>query len=244
MSRRGPQGQTYQRNASQCPAYNSTVPPARSGFSFGLDRSDPTPACVQLERQVRTAVADGTLAPGERLPSVRRAAHDLALSTSTVARAYAALVREGVLASRPGGGSAVASRERLDQPALVRQRRERIRALARQITVRALALGVGPAEAIAAVEREFAERGQPRTAQHTEQLPSSMEAELLSARNQLQGVVSAIRCGEVIAEITFELHPKSEAVAVVTVQSLRRLGLRVGTPLFAHVKATEITLGR
>jgi DNA-binding transcriptional regulator YhcF (GntR family) len=111
------------------------------GFRLRLEPTDRTPAYIQFERQVRTAVADGSLKQDERLPSVRRTAQELRVSTSTVARAYAALARAGVLASRPGGGSAVASRERLDQPGLRRQRRERIRPLARQITVRAMALG-------------------------------------------------------------------------------------------------------
>ena len=73
-----------------------------------LHQDDPAPVYVQIERRIRMGVADGTLRPGEHLPSVRYLAKKLGLSPNTVGRAYADLSREGVIKGRRGripGGS-------------------------------------------------------------------------------------------------------------------------------------------
>src|SRR5438270_12071740 len=126
-----------------------------------LHRDDPAPVYVQIERRIRLGVADGTLQPGDHLPSVRDLARALGLSPNTVGRAYADLSREGVIMARAGGGSEIAARERLDQPALQRGRRERLRVLARQTAVRGLALGLEPDEIADAVRLELAAHGRP-----------------------------------------------------------------------------------
>src|ERR1700738_523123 len=97
-----------------------------------LREGDPAPVYVQIERRIRMGVADGTLQPGDHLPSVRDLARRLGLSPNTVGRAYADLSREGVITARAGGGSEIGARDRLDQPALLRTRMERLRVLARQ----------------------------------------------------------------------------------------------------------------
>src|SRR5207244_4027760 len=68
-----------------------------------LHRDDPAPVYVQIERRIRMGVADGTLQPGDHLPSVRDLARQLGLSPNTVGRAYAELSREGVIMARAGG---------------------------------------------------------------------------------------------------------------------------------------------
>ena len=226
------------------PASAMPKPGARQPFALRLEPDDPAPAYVQLERQVRIAVADGVLRPGDRLLSVRAAAAQLGLATNTVGRAYADLAREGVLVTRPGGGSSVATFDALDQPSLARQRRERVEALARQITVRALSLGLAPAEVLQAVAREFAQRGRPVEAGTQIVAPVDDEPALLSARNQIRGTIVDIRGGEQIVEVRFSVRDGTEVVAVVTRSSLERLGLQVDKPLVAHIKATEITLSR
>src|ERR1700686_3803596 len=80
-----------------------------------LRDDDPAPVYIQIERRIRMGVADGTLQPGDHLPSVRGLARQLNLSPNTVGRAYANLSREGVITARAGGGSEIATRERLDQ---------------------------------------------------------------------------------------------------------------------------------
>ncbi|MDZ4658302.1 MAG: GntR family transcriptional regulator [Bythopirellula sp.] len=80
----------------------------------------------QIVRQVKFAVADGTLTTGELVPSVRELAKELAINPNTVARAYRQLQDEGVLAAVRGTGLAVESGARrgcqADRKRLIRQR--------------------------------------------------------------------------------------------------------------------------
>ncbi len=57
---------------------------------------------------IRQRIAARSLAPGDRLPSIRSLAKTLHMSTSTVVEAYERLVAEGVIRSRPGSGFYVA----------------------------------------------------------------------------------------------------------------------------------------
>ena len=80
----------------------------------------------QIARQVKFAVADGTLAAGEMVPSVRELAKELAINPNTVARAYRQLQDEGVLAAVRGTGLAVEGNSRracqADRKRLIRER--------------------------------------------------------------------------------------------------------------------------
>lgn len=71
----------------------------------------------QLRRQVAEQVADGTLAAGEHLPTVRGLAAELGLATNTVAKAYRALETDGVVETRGRAGTFVASRRMDDETA-------------------------------------------------------------------------------------------------------------------------------
>lgn len=208
-----------------------------------LHQDDPAPVYVQIERRIRVGVADGTLQPGDHLPSVRDLARQLGLSPNTVGRAYADLSREGVIMARAGGGSVIAARERLDQPGLQRTRVERLRVLARQTAVRGLALGLGPDEIAEAVRAELAARGRPVSGQSVSETLGEQEAPLLSARNRLRGRIASIRAGELLAEVTIELREGQQVVAAVTRSSVDRLGLELGGRASIYVKATELTLG-
>jgi molybdopterin-binding protein len=66
----------------------------------------------------------------------------------------------------------------------------------------------------------------------------------LTARNQINGVVAAIHCDGLMAEVTLRLADGQEIVSVVTSSSVRRLGLTVGTHAAAIIKATEVMLHR
>ncbi len=72
----------------------------------------------QIYRQLRDAVVDGRLRPGEQLPPTRELAQHLAVSRNTVAGAYDRLTAEGFLAARMGAGTYVSS-----QPAVRPARR-------------------------------------------------------------------------------------------------------------------------
>ena len=63
-----------------------------------------------------------------------------------------------------------------------------------------------------------------------------------SARNQLYGIVSRVKRGSVNDEITLALPGGQPIVAVVTHESTESLGLAVGAPAFALVKASWVML--
>src|SRR2546428_5584598 len=73
-----------------------------------LNPSSGVPVYLQLEAQVKQAVAAGALRMGEALPSTRKLAAELRINPNTVARAYQDLERDGVTRSVPGGGTFVA----------------------------------------------------------------------------------------------------------------------------------------
>lgn len=60
-----------------------------------IDLKSSIPAYRQIVDQVRRFCVEGTLVPGEPLPSVRRLAVDLGVHHNTVAEAYRALAQEG-----------------------------------------------------------------------------------------------------------------------------------------------------
>jgi Predicted transcriptional regulators len=77
-------------------------------MTFSIDAASATPPFEQLRVQVIEAVRAGELAPGTRLPTVRRLADDLGLAVNTVARAYRELEGDEVIVTRGRNGSFVA----------------------------------------------------------------------------------------------------------------------------------------
>ena len=63
-----------------------------------------------------------------------------------------------------------------------------------------------------------------------------------SARNQFPGTVSALNKGAVNAEVVLKLDDKSEIVAIITNESVANLGLAVGKPAYALIKASSVIL--
>jgi GntR family transcriptional regulator/MocR family aminotransferase len=61
----------------------------------------------QLHQRIREAIADGRLAPGERLPSTRSLAAQLNVARGTVDAAYGRLAGEGFIAGRGAAGTVV-----------------------------------------------------------------------------------------------------------------------------------------
>ncbi len=78
---------------------------------FHIDPSSGTPIYRQIADQVRQAVASGVLRPGDRLPSVRELALELAVNPNTIAKAYQELERDGVIETPRGRGSFIADRK-------------------------------------------------------------------------------------------------------------------------------------
>jgi DNA-binding transcriptional MocR family regulator len=62
---------------------------------------------AELVQSIESGVAEGSLQPGERLPSVRRLALEVGLSPVTVATGLAELRRRGVVVTEPRRGSRI-----------------------------------------------------------------------------------------------------------------------------------------
>ncbi len=76
---------------------------------FTVDPRSGVPLYLQLIEQITRAVALGSLASGEQLPTVKALALNLTINPNTVARVYRELERDGVIETSPGRGSFVRS---------------------------------------------------------------------------------------------------------------------------------------
>jgi len=114
-----------------------------------VNPSSGLPLYLQIQAQVKNAVAAGALKPGAALPSVRKLASELGINPNTVARAYLDLERDGVITAVPGGGTFVAD----GNPGLLKEERvRRLRPLARQVAVEGTQLRFSPEEIVELVE--------------------------------------------------------------------------------------------
>jgi GntR family transcriptional regulator len=81
-----------------------------SAFHISITTGANTAIYRQIVDQVRLAVATENLPAGHAMPSVRNLADRLLINFNTVAKAYAELVRDGVLESLQGKGYFVAEK--------------------------------------------------------------------------------------------------------------------------------------
>ena len=94
-----------------------------ASFHISITTGSGTPIYRQIIEQVRLGVATGDLTPGDAMPSVRSLAEQNLVNANTVVKAYAELVRDGVLESHHGKGFFVAQKRQ------VYARSERLRRL-------------------------------------------------------------------------------------------------------------------
>ncbi|MGN1002175.1 MAG: GntR family transcriptional regulator [Oscillospiraceae bacterium] len=113
---------------------------------FSINYRDPRPIYEQIMDSMRKLIISGAMAPGEKLPSVRELAQQLAINPNTIQRAYRELEREGYICSVPGKGNFVGQRHEVDTG----RREELLKTLAE--TARELEyLGVGRDEILRAI---------------------------------------------------------------------------------------------
>jgi GntR family transcriptional regulator len=103
---------------------------------------------MQLVEQVRNAIRLHRLGPGDRLPTVREVAANLAINPNTVLKAYRQLEYEQLVEGRPGQGTYVVRSLSGPSPATLDELR---RALERWVD-QARAAGLGPEHIRAVVD--------------------------------------------------------------------------------------------
>lgn len=64
----------------------------------------------------------------------------------------------------------------------------------------------------------------------------------LSARNVLKGKVIQIKQGVVNSEVILELTGGAQVVSIITKESVDNLGLAVGKPAYAVIKASNVMI--
>ena len=101
-------------------------------LTININYRDARPIYEQVRDGLRTLIVSGAIASGEKLPSVRELATQLAINPNTIQRAYRALEQEGCVVSVPGKGSFAAPRDEAGaqrREALLRQLDETVREL-------------------------------------------------------------------------------------------------------------------
>jgi molybdopterin-binding protein len=65
----------------------------------------------------------------------------------------------------------------------------------------------------------------------------------LSARNQFQGMVTNVKSGQAMAEVTVKVG-NLEFIAAITDGSVKNMGLKVNDAVTVAIKATEVMVGK
>ncbi len=108
-----------------------------------VETSSGMPITRQIAAQIRAQCASQALKPGNRLPSVRALAAELAVNQNTILRVYERLTAEGLLERRHGDGTFVANRVPTGQ---MQAQRELLQQQIAQVAELAKTLGVTPEE--------------------------------------------------------------------------------------------------
>ncbi|MGB7347751.1 MAG: GntR family transcriptional regulator [Pirellulaceae bacterium] len=110
------------------------------------------PIYRQVIDQIRSTIAGGKLSVGDALPSVRALAAELVVNPNTIAKAYSALVLDGLIESQQGRGYFVVARRE------IYTKKERGRRLGEAIgpmVAEAVTLGFSEQELIAEIQKHF-----------------------------------------------------------------------------------------
>lgn len=81
-----------------------------NGVSYSVNIDSPIAVYVQIENQVRFAIAAGKLNPGDTLPSVREMSETLKINPNTVTKAYRDLELMQLVHTRRGVGVTVSEK--------------------------------------------------------------------------------------------------------------------------------------
>ena len=109
-----------------------------------IDFRSGLPIYTQIVNQVQAQIVNGTLNPGDQLPTVRALAEDLRVNFNTVARAYRLLDEERIISTQQGRGTYITE---IPPPKVSeRLRKEMLEALAERYISEAMRLDFSKSE--------------------------------------------------------------------------------------------------
>ncbi|MEO8434962.1 MAG: GntR family transcriptional regulator [Pyrinomonadaceae bacterium] len=114
-----------------------------------IDEDDGRPVYRQVADEIKALIASRELRDGAALPPVRQVAADLGVNLNTIAAAYRALQKEGLLLVRHGAGAVVTSAGRAPR------KDSDIRKPLRSALAHMVLSGLSRAEILAAVDEEI-----------------------------------------------------------------------------------------
>jgi GntR family transcriptional regulator len=101
--------------------YDALVSADARELGLNVDRGAEVPLGTQLAWRLRELVSQGSLRPGDRLPSVRELATEAGVNVNTARSVYHRLENEGLVSSEQGRGTFVAGAEQTTRSQLRRQ---------------------------------------------------------------------------------------------------------------------------
>ena len=151
---------------------------------FKVDRDSELPVGVQVAWRLRSLIAAGKLAPGDRLPGVRELAAMADVNANTARAIYGRLERDGLIVSRQGLGTFVADDARSSAD---------VERIAAEAVAEARRAGVAPSEVARAIHSaEWAADERLGEADATEAPDVGTEADEAAARRELRRQIARL----------------------------------------------------
>ena len=113
-----------------------------------LDYRDVRPIYTQIVDGFKEQITAGILKPGEKLPSVRELAAELAINPNTIQRSYRSLETEGWIVTVPGKGCFVSANSSCQE-----QERSRLLAILEETCGALEALGISRDEVARRIQK-------------------------------------------------------------------------------------------
>ncbi len=117
-----------------------------------IESSSAVPVYRQIVDQIKYQIANGSLRPHDRLPSVRELSRQLPVNQNTIVKVYDLLAAEGVISRRQGDGTYVAE----VPPTLKKSERMRqVSALLGRAAAQAVHFAISPDELHTLLDKEI-----------------------------------------------------------------------------------------
>jgi GntR family transcriptional regulator len=117
-----------------------------------IEPSSSAPIYRQIMDQIKYQIAAGMLKAGDKIPSVRQLAGQLAVNQNTILKVYNELCREHVLQVDRGNGTIVAQG---NTTIPMSERKKAVAPLLREAAVQAIHLDIPPEQTHALLEKEY-----------------------------------------------------------------------------------------